>query len=494
MKLIGYDIGSSSVKATLIDATTKRVLASAKYPELEMAINAPQALWAEQNPEDWWKNLCAATQKLIAEAGIDKSEIKGIGLSYQMHGLVLIDEQYRVLRPAIIWCDSRAVEIGERAFESIGEKKCLEHLLNSPGNFTASKLAWVFENEPEVANKIYKFMLPGDYIAMKMTGNVTTTIPGLAEGMLWDYKEKKPANFLLEYYKIGTDKLPDLVDTCGYQGHLTKAACEELGLHSEVQVTYRAGDQPNNAMSLNVLKLGEVAATGGTSGVVFGILDELKFDDDNRINSFAHVNYKATDPRIGMMLCLNGAGIQYSWLRSLLGAGFSYTDLEQWAATVKIGSDGLQIFPFGNGVERIFRNQQLGGAVSNINFNMHSKQHMVRATLEGIAFAFVYGMQMMQQLGLTIDKLRVGNDNLFLSKTFSTTISTLMGCELQIIKTTGATGAARAAGIALGAYANLEEAMSDNETVKTITPISGNEAYKTAYSSWKEALDLKLLT
>ncbi|MFY0653825.1 MAG: carbohydrate kinase [Cyclobacteriaceae bacterium] len=490
MYLIGYDIGSSSIKAALVDGASGKTLGVAQFPETEMDIISRKQGWAEQQPELWWENIGHATKKLLEQTGANKADIKGIGISYQMHGLVLIDKEGHVLRPSIIWCDSRAVEIGNRAFDEIGADRCLSHLLNSPGNFTASKLKWVKDNEPAIYEKIDKIMLPGDYIAYKLTGAARTTISGLSEGMFWDFEENSVADFLLENYGVSHDLIPEIVPTFSDQGRLNGEAASFLGLNPGTVVGYRAGDQPNNAMSLNVLNPGEIAATGGTSGVVYGVVDRPFIDKQTRVNSFAHVNYTKEDPRIGVLLCVNGAGIQYSWMRQMLASdNVSYNDLERMVSTVEVNSDGLRIIPFGNGAERVLQNNDVGGHIVNIQFNRHSKAHFYRAALEGIAYSFIYGVDVMKSLGLNTNVMRVGNDNLFQSAIFSTTIATILDCEIEMIETTGAVGAAKAAGIAANIYGNTTEAFEDVNVIKTYQSEGKREVYQSGYEIWKSDLE-----
>ncbi len=490
MYLLGYDLGSSSIKAALVEVESGKTLAVENYPEVEMEIISHELGWAEQEPETWWKNIQKATEKVLASHPVDTSLIKGIGISYQMHGLVVVDKDQNVLRPSIIWCDSRAVEIGNQAYDEIGHHQCLTHLLNSPGNFTASKLKWVKENEPELFEKIDKIMLPGDFVAMKMTGEAKTTISGLSEGMMWDFQDEKAADFLLNHYGVGEELIPEIVPSVSNQGTLTEEAAKFLGLSAGIPVGYRAGDQPNNAMSLGVLNPGEVAATGGTSGVVYGVVDKPAIDNKTRVNGFAHVNHSKENPRIGVLLCINGSGIQYSWVKQLAAdEGMDYPDLEKQASQVPVGSDGLRIIPFGNGAERVLENDNPGGHFINIQFNRHKKPHVYRAALEGIANSFIYGMEIMKDMGLNVGVMKVGNDNLFQSEIFSTTIASVIGCEIQMVKTTGAVGAAKAAGVAAGLYSSLEEAFEKMETVKVYKAAEDTEPYKAAYQTWKKDLE-----
>lgn|GEM_PF-82503 len=495
MYLIGYDIGSSSLKAALIEAATRKVMAIESYPEIgsEMDMISRQNGWAEQQPEVWWQNLCIVTKRLVQQTKVKISDIKSIGISYQMHGLVLIDREKVVLRPAIVWCDSRAVNIGNDAYHQIGTSWCMDHLLNSPGNFTASKLRWVQDNEPDIFRKIYKILLPGDYIAMRLTGEIYTTMTGLSEGIFWDFKENALSRQVMDYFGFPLDIMPEVVPVFSNQGNLTREAAAATGLHTGVRVTYRAGDQPNNALSLNVLHPGEVAATSGTSGVVYGVVNRPMADPKGRINAFAHINHHEKQPRIGVLLCLNGAGIQYSWMKHQVARDHAtYGDMERVLSTVPIGSDGLCILPFGNGAERILENRNLNAHIFNLQFNRHTRAHMFRAALEGVAFSFVYGINILKELGLDVDVLRVGNDNLFQSPVFSSTIATLLDAQIEVVDTNGAIGAARAAGVAAGAFANLEEALKGIQPAVVYEPKLAYNQCLQSYNLWISCLQKAL--
>jgi len=489
MYLLGFDIGSSSIKAAIVDAETGATIGVVQHPDSEMAMTAVQPGWAEQSPESWWLCVCDATKKLLQKTEIKSDWIQGIGISYQMHGLVVVDKQQRPLRPSIIWCDSRAVEIGNQAFDEIGHERCLSHLLNSPGNFTASKLKWVQANEPSLYAKIDKFMLPGDYIAMRLTGEAMTTPSGLSEGTLWDFKENAVADLLLDYYGIDRSLVPQIAPTFSLQGELTAEAAEATGLRKGIPVAYRAGDQPNNALSLNALQPGEVAATGGTSGVVYGIVDKPVHDPQSRVNGFLHVN-TGEQLRIGILLCINGAGSQYNWVRQHVAqSGLTYGEMERAATLIPVGSDELRIIPFGNGAERMLGNQDPGAHVSNLNFNRHTSAHLYRAALEGIAFSFVHGAGILKEMGMSVSVMRVGNDNLFQSAIFGQTISNLLGCTIEVVETTGAVGAAKAAGVATGAFGSVEEAMQQTSVLMRYAPTNTNGIYKNAFASWEAALN-----
>jgi len=491
MYLLGYDVGSSSVKASLINAETGRSVASAFHPKKEMKIDAPKPDWAEQDPEQWWSNLILATNDVLQLTELDPSAIKAIGIAYQMHGLVLVDKNHELLRSSIIWCDSRAVTHGEHAMKSLGDERCLSHLLNSPGNFTASKLSWVIMNEPEIYEKAYKFMLPGDYIAMKLTGEINTTISGLSEGILWDFKENSLADFLLEYYGIHQHLVPDIVPTFSEQGRLSASAAEELGLVPGIQVSYRAGDQPNNAFSLNVLNPGEIAATAGTSGVVYGVSDEVKYDPQSRVNTFAHVNHSPELNRLGVLLCINGTGIQYSWLKQHLAKQeMNYPALNDLALEAPVGSDGLLMLPFGNGAERMLGNKNVGATVKNINFNIHTGAHLARAAQEGVAFAMHYGMNIMKEIGIHPSVIRAGLANMFLSPVFRDTLAEISGSTIELYDTDGSVGAANGAGIGSGTFGSFTEAFENLNKMLVVEP-SGRESgpYGDAFGKWSEVLE-----
>ena len=487
MYLLGYDIGSSSVKASLVDADTGMCIASDFAPKREMEIIAVKAGWAEQDPERWWENLQAATQSVLAQSGIDGSEIKAIGISYQMHGLVVVDKERKVLRPAIIWCDSRAVPYGERAFRTLGETFCLEHLLNSPGNFTASKLAWIKENEPAVFEKIDKIMLPGDYIAMRLTGEVRTTVSGLSEGIFWDFKNECLSKELLACYGLDESLIAKTVPTFGLQGAIHAQAARLLGLSAGTPVTYRAGDQPNNALSLNVFNPGEIASTAGTSGVVYGINGTVNYDPLSRVNTFAHVNHKKGQTRLGVLLCINGTGILNSWIkRNVAPDDISYSDMNLLASQVEIGCDGVSIVPFGNGAERILQNRETGASIHGLNYNRHDRYHLMRAAQEGIVFSFKYGMEIMENMGIDIRTIKAGHANMFLSPIFRDTLAGVTEAVIELYDTDGSVGAARGAGIGAGIYKSTEEAFASLKKIQVIEPESKSiPAYKEAYARWK---------
>ncbi|QLG45739.1 xylulokinase [Costertonia aggregata] len=488
MYTIGYDIGSSSIKVALVDTATGKSLDVVSQPDNEMGMISLKNGWAEQNPNDWWVHVCNATKLLLAKNNIDSKTIKGIGISYQMHGLVVVDQKGNPLRDSIIWCDSRAVKIGKEAFKELGTRKCSENLLNSPANFTASKLKWVKENEPDIYNSVYKFMLPGDYIAYKFSDNICTTLSGLSEGILWDFTKNTTADWLLDHYELDKSKIPDIVSTFSNQGGVSKEGAMASGLTEGTPILYRAGDQPNNALSLNIFNPGEVAATGGTSGVMYAVTDSLSAKESSRVNNFAHVNYDTKQIRIGKLLCINGAGIQYRWLLNNLDVS-SYEEMNQLAASAPVGSDGVLIHPFGNGAERVLDNKNLGTHMSNINLNIHSKAHLCRAALEGIAFSFVYGIDVMKSDGIQPKVIRAGNDNLFRSEIFSTTISTLINQEIEIYNTTGAIGAARACQLHLGDFETFGKQIMDNDFIMQFKPLKERNSFKTAYSRWKDRLD-----
>ncbi len=490
MYYLGLDIGSSSIKAALVEISSGKSIGVVQEPEKEMSIHASQKGWAEQAPEDWWKYCCDAIVKLKTKYKISRTQIKGIGISYQMHGLVLLDKKGKPLRKSIIWCDSRAVTTGENAYQAIGEVKCKTHLLNSPANFTASKLKWVKENEPEIYKSIYKFMLPGDYIAYKFSNVMNTTISGLSEGIFWDFKKNNIASFLMEHYGIEENMIPDIVDTFGLQSKVNGIGEAESAIAAGTPILYRAGDQPNNALSLNVFEPGEIAATGGTSGVVYAVTNSLSVEESSRVNNFAHVNYtKDKEARIGKLLCINGAGIQYRWLLNNLEVK-SYSEMNALAANVEVGADGAIMIPFGNGAERMLNNQDIGTRLVNVNLNRHDKAHLCRAALEGIAFSFVYGIEILKSDGITVNVIRAGNDNLFRSEIFANTIATLIEHDIEIYNTTGAIGAARAAGLHEGGFEKFGKYITDNDYVKTFKPLQDKTVYVKAYQAWKKELEL----
>lgn len=484
MYLVGYDIGSSSVKASLVDAESGRCVTSDFFPKKEAPILAVKPGWAEQEPDSWWNYLKEATKSILKSSGVSKEDIKAIGISYQMHGLVCVDKNKKVLRPAIIWCDSRAVPYGDKAFNALGEEFCLSHLLNSPGNFTAAKLAWIKTNEPELFERIDKIMLPGDFIAMKLTGDIRTTIEGLSEGIFWDFRKKDIADTLLDYFGFNRSILPEIVPTFAEQGRVSAEAASELGLQEGTSVTYRAGDQPNNALSLNVFNPGEIASTAGTSGVVYGVNGEISYDPKSRVNTFAHVNYSKDITRLGILLCINGTGILNSWMKRTIAPECSYDELNEIAAGVPIGSKGVSILPFGNGAERILQNKETGCSIHGINFNLTDKACLIRAVQEGIVFSFKYGIEIMEAMGMSVKKIHAGKANMFLSPVFREALAGVTGATIELYDTDGSVGAAKGAGMGAGIYKDHDEAFSTLKKLEIIEPLHEAE-YKAAYERWK---------
>ncbi len=461
---------------------------SASYPETETDIIAREPGWAEQDPAMWWEHVQQAILKANASGAYDSKDIKAIGISYQMHGLVCIDKDQQLLRDSIIWCDSRAVELGNAAFNAIGHSRSLQHLLNSPGNFTASKLAWVKENEPAIYDQIHKVMLPGDYIAMKFTGQATTSISALSEGIFWDFKNKELSKDVFEYFGLDEAFIPEILDLFSDHGTVLQSVAEALGLSHGIPVSYKAGDQPNNALSLNVLEPGEVAATAGTSGVIYGVSDELTFDPRSRINSFAHVNHRSAEKRIGILLCINGTGILNRWLKNITGKDTSYTLMNELAATVEPGSEGLQLLPFGNGAERMLENKLIGAHISKLDLNIHTHAHLFRAAQEGIAFAFRYGLDIMKENGLNPAVIRAGRANMFLSDVFAECFVNSLDVPLELHNCDGSVGAALGAGVGAGIFKNAKEAFIEAKPLKVIEPGASVATYNELYENWKELL------
>ena len=491
MLLLGIDIGTSSIKVSVVDATTQQNIDSASYPETESEIISSEPGWAEQSPDNWWHNVQQAILKLHAQKKYNPKDIAAIGIAYQMHGLVMVDKQQNVLRNSIIWCDSRAVEMGNTAFEKIGKDKCLAHLLNSPGNFTASKLAWVKQNEPDIYSKTDTIMLPGDFIAMKLTGNITTSISALSEGVFWDFQENELSTDVLNYYGLSASFIPEIKNVFEEHGRITAEVADALALKKGIPGSYKAGDQPNNAFALNVLEPGEVAATAGTSGVIYAVTDQLIYDYQSRVNTFAHVNYTHQQKRLGVLLCINGTGIMNRWIKSLTGNELSYAGMNEQAQNIFPGSEGLMVFPFGNGAERMLNNKIVQAHIRCINLNQHKPAHLFRATQEGIAFAFRFGFGLMQENGIRPTVIRAGLANMFLSKVFRECFVNTLNVPLELYNTDGSVGAALGAGLGAKYYKHPKEAFQNSKPLQLAEP-AHHSLYNTLYQQWREQLQKQL--
>ena len=493
MLLLGLDLGTSSIKASVVDGATGNLIASAQYPDTENSISSPQNGWAEQDPEMWWNCIQQAILRCNTSGKYNPKDIQAIGIAYQMHGLVMINRDLKVLRPSIIWCDSRAVEIGNKAFEGIGKEQSLSHLLNSPGNFTASKLAWVKENEPRVYGSVYKIMLPGDFIAMKLTGDITTSNSALSEGIFWDFQSNTVSEDVMKYYGFPATILPEIRPVFSNHGGLQSSIADLLGLKAGVPVTYKAGDQPNNALSLNVLEPGEFAATAGTSGVIYSVSDKVSYDPKSRVNTFAHVNHQMNNQnRLGTLLCINGTGILNRWVRDNV-ANIDYQGMNKMASTVEAGSNGLRVLPFGNGAERVLENKTVGSNFQGVNFNVHTNAHIIRAAQEGIAFSLKYGMDIMAETGTSPSVIRAGKANMFLSDIFSQSLVNVTGVGVELYDTDGAKGAALGAGIGNQYFTHPKDAFTNMEKIGFIEPDAAkSDVYKEIYADWKATLEKNL--
>ncbi len=492
MLLLGIDVGTSSIKVSVVDSQTNLCVASAQYPDVESEIKTLQPGWAEQSPEMWWQHIQQAIKRIGSTHSINLHDVGAIGIAYQMHGLVVVDNKQKPLRDSIIWCDSRAVSYGDKAFKTIGEEKSLSHLLNSPGNFTAAKLAWVKENEPELYDKIDKIMLPGDYIAMKLTGEVTTSSSALSEGVFWDFQRDALSEDVINYFGFDTAFIPSIHPVFAEHGRLKNSVAQLLGLKEGIPVTYKAGDQPNNALSLNVLKPGEVAATAGTSGVIYGVSDSLNYDKQSRVNTFAHVNHQSTEKRLGVLLCINGTGILNRWVRDNTAPDLSYKTIDAEAAKIPAGSNGLYVLPFGNGAERMLNNKIVGCHFSGIDFNIHTRAHIFRAAQEGIAFAFRYGLDIMRENGMDPTIIRAGKANMFYSPVFTEAFVNATGVPVELYATDGSVGAAIGAGIGVKAFANVQEAFSNMKPLQLVEP-NDRETYNQLYEEWKKVLEREIV-
>ncbi|HJV20362.1 MAG TPA: FGGY family carbohydrate kinase [Sediminibacterium sp.] len=488
MLLLGIDLGTSSVKVSVVDANSQVCIASARFPERETATVSLKPGWAEQSPEMWWDHVQKAILKLQEDLVYNSLDIGAIGISYQMHGLVMVDRNHKVLRDSIIWSDNRAVHIGKLALEAIGKEKCLKQLLNAPGNFTSSKLAWVRQYEPEIYEKTFKIMLPGDFIAMKLTGEITTSIAALSEGVFWDFQQNELSKELFDYYWLDISLIPNIKQVFEEHGTLTTEVANKLSLREGIPVSYKAGDHPNNALSLNVMQPGEIAATAGTSGVIYAVSEQLIFDQGGRINSFAHVNHQPQRHRIGLLLCINGTGILNRWVRDIAGTHLNYQQMNEAARQIHPGSNGLMVFPFGNGAERMLHNKTPGASVQNIDLSLHTPLHLYRATQEGIAFAFRYGLDIMRQNGLYANIIRAGKANMFLSGIFTESFVNTLNVSLEMYNNEGSIGAAIGAGIGAGIYKSEQEAFTHIKPIQSLEP-DCHKIYNEHYAKWKEQLE-----
>lgn len=293
---------------------------------------------------------------------------------------------------------------------------------------------------------------------------------------------------MLEHYGFSASVIPSVVPTFSVQGKLVNDVAADLGLAAGTPVSYRAGDQPNNAFSLNVVNPGETAATAGTSGVIYSVTEKNAYDPKSRVNTFLHVS----EGNKGVLLCVNGTGILNSWLRKNTGAT-PYETMNQLAANIPVGSDGLVVLPFGNGAERILENKEIGASIEGLNFNRHTQSHLFRAAQEGIVFSLSYGFDILKNMGLKTNVIRAGKANMFLSPLFREAFVNTIGAQLELYDTDGAKGAALGAGKGVGLYKTFPDAFKGLHKLHVEEPQkSKTEQYSSAYSAWLKQLNDKL--
>lgn len=469
MAFLGIDVGTSSVKVSIVGEDGV-ILASATAPaSSERAINSPNPNWAEQNPEDWWEDAQQAILNLPLEARL---QVEAIGIAYQMHGLVLVDSQFQPVRPSIIWCDGRNIQESQILAESLGLDALENRLLNKPGTLTLAKLAWVAEHEPETLAKAHTFGLPGDFIAYKLTGEWSTTKSGYSEMVGWDFGASIP--FEEGFRKAGWKlPLPEARPNLEEGAPIQKVIAEKLGLPPSARVTYRAGDQPNNAFGLGVLQQGETAISAGTSGVLYGIGDSSPGLHEG-INRFLHVN-----SQIGVLMCLNGVGSALAFARRTWFQNQSYEALSELASQAN-PENCPYFFPFGNGAERILSERAFSG-FTELDFNRHNLPELARSVFEGIAFAYRLGSEKMEKAGCLSKVVNGTESGLLKSSFFAQLLANELQVELILSEGDGSTAAAR--GAALG----IKKILPKPAPLKRYLPTS--PANHERFSHWHKILE-----
>ncbi|WP_339655368.1 FGGY-family carbohydrate kinase, partial [uncultured Salegentibacter sp.] len=349
---------------------------------------------------------------------------------------------------------------------------------------------------PENFKKASIMMLPGDYIAAKLSETPQISTSGLSEAALWDFSKGKLATEVLDKMGLSEDFIPEIVPSFGDQATVSSAIANELGLDPDTKINYRAGDQPNNAFSLNALKPGDIATTAGTSAVMYAVSAENTFDPESRVNTFLHVNNTEKAKHNGVLLCINGSGILYQWLRKIISVGreelIPYEKLNEEAAKVEPGSKGLRFYPFGNGVERIFSNKEVNSGIENLNYNIHQPAHLIRSACEGIVFAMNYGFEVMQSIGVEGKVVRAGKDNLFLSPVFREIFVNTTQTTLELYNTSGAEGAARGAAVGYGFYKEFDDAFTSLKCLERMEPDPKlSKQYQEIYQEWKQNIKIK---
>ncbi len=489
MKFLGIDVGTGGSRALVIDENGK-IFASATAEHAPFA--SPEIGWAEQSPDDWWRAARSAIREVLQTVKAD--EIGAVSFSGQMHGSVFLDESDKVLRPALLWCDQRTEKQCAEITAKIGAERLIE-LVSNPAitGFTLPKLLWVRENEPQIWERVKSVLLPKDYIRLKLSGDKASDVADSSGILLFNVQNRCWSDEMLSAFEIDKSFLPKVYESIEVTGKISASGASETGLREGTLVVAGAGDNAAGAIGMGIVKAGTVSATIGTSGVVFAVTDTPKIDLKGRIHTLCHA-IPGRWHNTGVTLA---AGLSLKWFRENFGEGKSYDDLVNDAAEVVSGSDGAIWLPYLMGERTPYLDAAARAAFVGLTAS-HSKAHLTRAVLEGVAFSLRDSFEIFKELGAEVSSIRLGGGGAksplwrqIQADVYNQTVETIEADE------GAAFGAAILAGVGAGAWNSVDEACE--KTIRVAEKVAPNsasveklnrnyEAYKLLYSALLPAM------
>lgn len=481
--LLGLDIGTSGVKALLISVEGKII--SSKTESYPLA--TPHSGWAEQSPYDWWEATVKVIEEVVSSTPIGSTQIKGISLSGQMHSSVFLDEKMEVIRPAILWSDTRTSEQCKEIYTKVGGLNQLIDYVSNPAleGFTAPKILWLKENEPENYQKVKYILLAKDYIRYRLTGELFTEVSDAAGTLLFEVIKKRWSTGLLEKLEIDPDLLPPILNSFDLAGRITKPIAEKTGLKFGTPLVAGGADNACGAVGSGIIQEGRVMVSIGSSGVVLAQTDNPQADQGGRIHLFNH----ACPNSWYMMGVMLSAGMSYEWLeKKLFNNSLDYPKLDQLAEEIEPGSEGLLFLPYLYGERTPHNDANARGVYFGIS-GKHDQRHFTRSVLEGVTFALKDSLELIKDKGVKVKEIRAIGGGAK-SSVWQQILADILGKEINLLNVEEgpAFGAALIAGVGVGVYGSFTEAVSGIVKVqKTIVPrIQNTEKYNQYYQLYKK--------
>ncbi len=467
MDFLGIDVGTGGSRAVLIDSSGA-IVASATIEHAPFA--SPEIGWAEQNPEDWRRASIEAIRQVLANENVNAEDIAAVGLSGQMHGAVFLDKFDKVLRPSIIWCDQRTENQCRELTEKIGAEKLIE-LVSNPAlpNFTLTKMLWVRENEPEIWRKVKCVLLPKDYVRFCLTGDKATDVSDASGTLMLDVRNRKWSKEILAASEIGESLLPELYESAEITGTISAECAAETGLLKGTPVVAGASDNAAGAIGMGIVRVGSVSATVGTSGVIFAVTDKPSIDLRGRIHTFCH----AAPNRWHVTGVTQAAGLSLRWFRDNFSLNENYDDLTAESAKISVGADGLLWTPYLMGERTPHIDSNVRASLIGLTAS-HTKAHVVRAILEGVAFSLRDSLEIFKDLDIPIQTIKLGGGGAR-SSLWRQIQADVYGRAVEIVESDegAAYGAVLLAGVGAGRWKTIDQACG--ETIRVAEKIEPND-------------------